>query len=192
MKYFQAKDIQKVVGLPKHRYEYIASKIGIKPDVEEVEGTGKHHLYSFKNLLEFAFVHRANKMSITPKTIKLMLDFLSNDELKDAGFFDPKKSIKASLHFVIFDDKLYYKLSGESLQKQVTKILFPVKGFDKIFEMMGKFKSRNKDESITIPGFTDEIKKLMHLTSMDLEDSDGYVTINLGNIKDRILKKLTE
>ena len=55
---FQAKDIQRIVQIPKHRYEYIASKIGIKPDVDEVEGQGHIHRYSFKNLLQFAFIHR--------------------------------------------------------------------------------------------------------------------------------------
>ena len=191
MKNFQAKDIQEVVGLPKHRYEYIASKIGITPDVEEVEGTGKSHLYSFKNLLQFAIVHRANKLSITPKTAKLMLNFLSeNLALESAGLFNSKKSIKVSLHCVFFNDKMYFKISGPSIQKQDVKAIFPAKGFDKIFEMLEKMRSRAGE--ITIPGLTDEIKKLTHLAGIDLEDSDGYVTINLGNIKDRILKKLAE
>ena len=33
---FQAKQIQELLGIPKHRYEYIASKIGIKPDTQNV------------------------------------------------------------------------------------------------------------------------------------------------------------
>ena len=191
MKNFQAKDIQNVVDLPKHRYEYIASKIGITPDVKEVEGTGKSHLYSFKNLLQFAIVHRANKLSITPKTAKRMLKFLSdNFALKSAGLFDSGKSIKASLHCVFYNDKMYFKISGPSIQKQDAKAIFPAKGFDKIFEMLDKM--RNMDGDITIPGITDEIYKMTHLAGINLEDSDGYITINLGNIKDRILNNLEE
>jgi len=190
---FQAKDIQKVVGLPKHRYEYIASKLGITPDVEEVEGTGRSHLYSFKNLLQFAFVHRANKMSITPKTTKRMLGFLSiNPELKSIGLFDPKKSTKVSLHCVVFADKMYFKISGESTSKQDAKSFFPVKGFERTFELLEKMKGIAEGETVTIPGVTDEIKETMQLTGMNLEDSDGYITINLGSIKDRILKKIAE
>ena len=40
MKQFQAKDIQKLVDIKKHRYEYIASKIGIKPEIRQI---GVHH-----------------------------------------------------------------------------------------------------------------------------------------------------
>ena len=105
MKYFQAKDIQKLVDIKKYRYDYIASKIGIKPEIDEVEKTGYHHLYSFKNLLEFAFVHKANNLGVTRKAAKEMLGFLSdNIELKEAGLFDPEKRNKALLHYADSND----------------------------------------------------------------------------------------
>jgi len=73
-------------------YDYIASKIGIKPEIDEVEKTGKHHLYSFKNLLQFAFVHKANNLGLTRKAAKEMLGFLSdNIELKEAGLLRSRK-----------------------------------------------------------------------------------------------------
>ena len=115
MKQFQAKDIQKLVDIKKHRYEYIASKIGIKPEIDEVEKTGHIHLYSFKNLLEFAFVHKANDLGVTRKAVKEMLGFLSNNiALQEAGLFDPEKTIKALLHYA---DRMMVKFSNYSARQ---------------------------------------------------------------------------
>jgi hypothetical protein len=103
-------------------YDYIASKIGIKPEIDEVEKTGRHHLYSFKNLLEFAFVHKANNLGVTQKAAKEMLGFLSdNIELKEAGLFDPEKRIKALLHYADSNDGKIFKLFGPSISEQDKK-----------------------------------------------------------------------
>jgi hypothetical protein len=62
MEIFQAKTIQKIVGIPKHRYSYILMKIRIEPDVEKVIGTGNTNLFSFKKLMEFAIASTAIDM----------------------------------------------------------------------------------------------------------------------------------
>jgi hypothetical protein len=70
---FEAKGIQSIVGISKSRYEYLAIKIGISPDVQEVEGTGRSHVYSIKNLMQFAFAHFALCYGLSRKQIKKIL-----------------------------------------------------------------------------------------------------------------------
>jgi len=192
MKSFQAKDIQKLVDIKKHRYDYLASKIGIKPEINEVEKTGYHHLYSFKNLLEFAFVHKANNLGVTRKAAKEMLGFLSdNIELKEAGLFDPEKRIKALLHYADSNDGKIFKLFGPSISAQDKKGFFLGEGFDAVKELLKRLE--NKENEIGIPGVKEATKNLTSIAAFaDLADFDGYITINLGAIKDRILEKLKE
>ena len=192
MKSFQAKDIQKLVDIKKHRYDYIASKIGIKPEINEVEKTGYHHRYSFKNLLEFAFVHKANNLGITRKAAKEMLEFLSNNiELKEAGLFDPEKRIKALLHYADSNDGKLFKLFGPAISAQDKKGFFLGEGFDAINKFLKK--SINKENKKGLLRVTEAMKNLTSLpTFSDLADFDGYITINLGAIKDRVLEQLKE
>ena len=186
---FQAKDIQGLIEIPKHRYEYIASKIGIKPEIEEVEKTGHTHLYSFKNLLEFAIVNTANNLGIGPRAVKEMLNFLSkNIDLKDAELFNPEKKIKASLHYADYKDGKFFKLSGSSISEQGKKGGYMGKGFDKVREVIKRMS--NNEGDIDVPGFGEEHKNLTELLAMNLEDLDGFITINLGVIKSNILKKI--
>ena len=74
----RAKDIQIILNIKKIRYEYLASKTGIKPDIQEVEGTGRAHLYSFKNLFQFAIAHHANKLGLTLREAKKLFEYLEN------------------------------------------------------------------------------------------------------------------
>ena len=188
---FQAKDIQKLVEIPKYRYEYIASKIGIKPEIEEVEKTGHTHLYSFKNLLEFAIVNTANSLGIGPKATREILIFLSNNlDLKDAGLFDLEKKIEASIHYADTNYGKFFKLSGASVSEQGRKGGYTGKGFDKTKtgEVLKRLSSH--EDNINVPGFVEEYRNLSTLATMSLEDFDGFITINLGKIKNRLLKKL--
>ncbi len=186
---FQAKDIQQILEIPKHRYEYIASKIGIKPEIEEVEKTGHVHLYSFKNLLEFAIVNTANNIGIGPKAVKDILIFLSNTfDLQEAELFNPEKTIAASLHYIDNKDGKVFKLSGSSISEQGRKATYLGKGFDVVKETQKRM-SKNEGD-VTIPGLVKAYENLMGVSLMSLENSDGYITINIGVIKDRILKKI--
>jgi len=186
---FQAKDIQGLVGIPKHRYEYIASKIGIKPEVEEVEKTGHTHLYSFKNLLEFAIVNTANKLGIGPKAVKEILAFLSNNiDLQDAELFNIEKIIVASLHYTDTKDGKFFKLSGSSISAQGKKGGYMGKGFEKTKEVLEKMS--NHENYIDVTGFFEEHINLTKTLTMNFDDFDGFITINLGKIKDRLLEKL--
>jgi hypothetical protein len=155
---FQAKDIQKFANIPKHRYEYIASKIGIRPELLEVEGTGRSHFYSFKNLLEFAFVHHANKLGLTPKAIKDMMQFISkNILLKTTGIFDFTKTTDISIH---------YSYSEQDINKK--------------FRLSG-------------PGADFGSNIYDGLTDLKiLKTIEGYITINLGFIKNQVKNRILE
>lgn len=191
MKHFQAKDIQRLIDIPKHRYEYIASKIGIKPEVEEVEKTGHVHLYSFKNLLEFAFVHTANNLGLGPKAVKELLGFLSNDiDLHEAELFNPEKITQVLLHYADSKDGKIFRLSGPDVSKQTEKSSYLGKGFDIVKEAQKRMSNRKGD--LHIPGLVKAYEDLMALSFTKLDELDGYITINLGVIKNRILKKLKE
>jgi len=186
---FQAKDIQRLVEIQKFRYDYLFLKIGIKPEIEEVQKTGHTHLYSFKNLLEFAIVNTANNLGIGPKAVKEILNFLTtNNDLKDAGLFNPEKEIKASLHYADSKDGKFFKLSGSSISDEDKKGVWIGKGFDKVREVLKKMS--NNEGDIDISGFVEEQKNLKEISAMKLDDFDGYITINLGRIKDMILKKI--
>lgn len=73
---FQAKDIQNMLDIPKHRYEYLATKIGIDPDIATGEGRGSANLYSFRNAMQFAIAHRLNEMGLGPNNVRKTLEFI--------------------------------------------------------------------------------------------------------------------
>ena len=110
---FQARDIQNILGIPKHRYEYIASKIGIEPDVEEVEGRGHTHIYSFKNLLQFAIVNQANKLGLNPKSSRKLIIFLNEfEKSKKLGVFDPDENTFLKLHYIDWGGVGFFAISA--------------------------------------------------------------------------------
>lgn len=73
---FQARDIQEYLRIPKIRYEYLARQIGIIPEIEEGEGTGRAHKYSFKNLMQFAIAERCSLNGFSLKQIKFLLQIV--------------------------------------------------------------------------------------------------------------------
>lgn len=173
---FQAKDIQRIVGIPKHRYEYIATRIGIKPDVAEVDGTGRSHVYSFKNLLEFAFAHKGSNLGLSPKLVRAMLKFVStNPDILKAGIMHPGKRVHISIHVIEIENQRYFKLSGKDLPAKTKRGYFSGQDF----------------EVFTIPKIDNTWLGLMALSQAVGQASwgdmaDGYITINLGTIRDRV------
>jgi hypothetical protein len=137
-------------------------------------------------------VHKANNLGITRKAAKEMLGFLSNNiELKKAGLFDPEKRIKALLHYADSNDGKIFKLFGPSVSAQDKKGFFLGEGFDTINKFLKR--SENKENDISISGAIEAVKNLTSISTFaDLADFDGYITINLGAIKDRILEQLKE
>lgn len=96
---FQSRHIQKMLDIPKQRVEYLALKIPIKPEIEEVEGTGRAHSYSFKNALQFAIAQSLSKVGLGMGETRRMLLELDSGRLRPATsaevewkLFDPDSS----------------------------------------------------------------------------------------------------
>jgi hypothetical protein len=128
--HLRAKDIQKILDIPKFRYEHLANKMQIRPELEEVEGQGRAHIYSFKNLLEFAFVNVASAMGLSPKNCGRLLAFVRflEDSYK-VGIFDHGKLPDLSVHFIVQGGEHFFHVTGESKGTGITKGWYPVKGF---------------------------------------------------------------
>ena len=115
-RHFQAKRIQEILDIPKHRYEYISSKIGIHPEISQVEGRGRAHLYSEKNLLQYAYVHFANRLGLPPAACKSLLKLF--DEIISIGAFNfytlnqTKAFYREIVYYVISDGIEYFTLSN--------------------------------------------------------------------------------
>jgi hypothetical protein len=50
---FQSGDIQLVLDIHKRRVEYLMKEVPILPEISQVEGTGRAHKFSYKNVVEF-------------------------------------------------------------------------------------------------------------------------------------------
>lgn len=178
---FRAKDIQKLIDIPKHRYEYLASKIGIPPEVEEVDGSGRSHIYSFKNLLQFAFVHHANMLGLTPRAAREMLTWIEKfEKVKKYGIFDPNETFRFSLHYVGGPWTIFIPIvESDPFDFSIrTAELPPPKMYPEWWELR-----EGEDEH---PGIIYELDNLKGW----LKEINGYVTINLGSIKKRMLDQL--
>jgi hypothetical protein len=162
---FQAKDIQRILKIPKHRYEYLAAKIGITPEIEEAEGQGKIHRYSFKNLLQFAFIHAANLLGLTPKASRDLLNHLdaidSEPKIK-FGIYDPDSTVDISVHFVIGENNKYFTTT---------------------------WAPPHEDRIIMTPHFDNKIFFPGEKATF-LFETIGFLTINIQTLKAQILKRI--
>jgi hypothetical protein len=189
---FQAKDIQDILFIPKHRYEYIASKIGIAPDVDEVDGQGRAHLYSFKNLLQFAFVHQANKLGLTPKAARRMLSIIDEFEKSEKfGVYDPNNLNMLSIHYV---DQLLIKYFAISDSKVLKRIFFLDKDLTEDISLLRGYYDAYKGPKVDYEKFKETFGKVIGFFKENknidevLWSSDGNITINLGIIKIELIK----
>ena len=185
--HFQAKDIQKIVNIPKHRYEYLGSKIGIKPDVTEVEGQGHAHLYSLKNLLQFAFVHKANSLGLTPNAARRMLIFLDwLERTQKFGIYDLNKQVRISLHYIHMAFEFF---AASVLENTGSSSRFFLDG--QWIEQMKLVFSQAGEEFSSLTELLDRIQKIGGIEQL-LFDAFGYVTINVGHVKFVTLERLRE
>lgn len=165
---FQSKDIQTILEIPKHRYDYIASKIGIKPEVEEVEGQGHVHMYSFKNLLQFAFVHHASGLGLTPKASRELLSYLDEiDQLPgmNFGIYSSGSFFDISVHYVSDKKSKYFCATLSSIDDQNARV-----------------KLEKAGERHLIPG----------QKATFLYDTVGFVTINIRSLKKKVVENIRQ
>lgn len=197
---FQAKDIQRILKITKIRYEYLTSKIDIKPGVEEVEGTGKAHLYSFKNLLQIAVAHNANKMGLSLRLVKKLLINLENynDEV-ESGIFDHRKDTNLKIYVAYHGEfpiiyivgggwRYYADITGKLRELEEESEKLSGKNYEAFKEHQGFYIDVLTDIASVVENFPPDPK----VFKIWLDVSDGYVTINLGNIKKRIIAMFNE
>jgi len=96
---FKAKDILRILNIKYRRYDYLMMKIGIQPEVEN-PGTGHSHLYSFKNLLQFAFAHYALESGMRPRDVKAVL--ASVDLTYPNEIYDSQNYTKYMLYYMAY------------------------------------------------------------------------------------------
>jgi hypothetical protein len=214
---FKAKDIQTLVGITKSRYDYLNLKIGIKPEIREVEGTGRSHAYSFKNLMQFAISDVALNLAINPHSLIIILQNLnlkSNEAIysedKDVGayFF-----VWRAGNITGMDGRVIYdKESGDSGK---LGIVIPVVGDEEAvweFWSEAKMACENDRDNINydilkaasefapaqIDEATDFAQMIYNILNQKYDFSkkhfqsycDGYVEINVSKIKTDLLKKI--
>ena len=75
---FQLKFIKKMLKIKKERIAYLGMKVPIIPEVEQVEGTGRAHKYSYRNLLQFAIVEWLSEVGLSMREVKHLLSVLAN------------------------------------------------------------------------------------------------------------------
>lgn len=162
MKTFVAGDIQRICEIDKTRYTYVMRQVGIKPEIE-VEGTGRSHQFSFKNLLQFAFAHSALRFLSARETIKL-LSYLDHPiQVTMPNLYDPTPTV----------GKLYYIEETEGMCDLVV-VGADLTKLDRAF--LAKYEARKTNEKVAV--------------SMLDKDHEQHFMIDLGLIKKRILKNI--
>ena len=189
MKTYQAKDIQKILGIPKNRYDYILLRLGVKADIEDAQGlgTGKTSLYSFKALIEFAIASAAIDLGIKPKLILFALDEIKRKDSEEKwGLFDEKKDIGLTFHFATKKRNFFYCFSGD-VRKALKKPCV-VGLIDK--ETGTHFNPfQNGIENASVKEVKKAIDVVSEVTLGGLENALSIITLNLGEIKKDVLGK---
>ena len=183
---FQAKDIQRLLKVPKHRYEYIASKIRIIPEILEVEGQGRTHLYSFKNLLQFAIANRANDTGLTPKAIQRMFDFFDKAGEKPINeIFNPGEVTDCVLFFIAYRQYLFFALGNLKYDKN--------RKYNLQF-LHGQIHTEYLDEDQLPkgPGVGNWVDDTFEFSPLDvvLRNAESYIAVNVGSIKRLIVNEI--
>lgn len=121
METFQAKSIQKILGITKSRYDYVLAQIGIEPDIEKVSGTGKTHLYGFEGLVEFGIASVGIDIGMKPDVIKFLLDrFKELDAKNKWEFFSISNHITIYFHYGLYPGGKFYYISGHYKNNFIT------------------------------------------------------------------------
>jgi hypothetical protein len=196
---YRAKDIQKILGIPKFRYEYLAGKMQIRPELEEVEGQGRAHVYSFRNLLEFAFVNVASAMGLSPKNCGRLLAFVRFiDKTYEVGIFAEGEGPDLSVHFVVQGGHFFH-VTGESKGTGINQGWYPVEGF--LPNLLKRYTAGEGTpvpsgpalEVVSFPGEgvqALEPQKRIQAALKHHGNAEAVLTINLGIIKANIRARI--
>jgi len=189
---FQAKDIQQILRIPKFRYEYLVTKMAITPDVLEVDGQGKSHVYSFKNVLQFAYSHYASKLGFTPQTVKKMLHIIDNyPGIEQMEIFDRLEKGKITLFYVESKGIAFFKLL-KTLGKDRNEINITTDA-QPLNEYINELRERHLNKNVLNTVIENPELKLLYAKNKkleSLESADAYIAVNLTIIKKGIIKKI--
>jgi hypothetical protein len=186
---YQAKDIQKILRIPKIRYEYLARQIGITPEIEEAEGTGNVHKYSFKNLMEFAIAERCSLVGLSMKHIRFLLQIVHKhanpkifELMEGAGTKTQKETINFEVWFDGFPGGGLFFWAGEDVDACVYR-----SSSKKLDEKMEGYYSNRLELK---PEILDSLKKYLKkdtekapLRTIINDSLDVFIHINIGKIR---------
>lgn len=187
---FQAKDIQKMFGFKKHRYDYIAKQIGISPDVEEVEGTGHTNLYSFRNACQFGFAHYANLQGLSPRVCRDMLRLIDQIDAKEIKIYGQEDTpFDLFLYFMTLGDAEYFAI-GAMLALPPFWFLFERRGERIGLKGQNQFRlwfpegTKRKKDPRSDSELKEEVRKAR---DGFLSLCSAYMAVNLGLTKKQVL-----
>jgi hypothetical protein len=175
METYQAKTIQKILSLPKHRYDYMQMKIGIVPDVEKALGRGKTSLFSFSKLIEFAIAHVAMTSGMAPEIIGLSLKRIRRvDSEESLHLFDPEVKIKKLDYHVAWEEGVTFFCFSGQVPERIKRPLFLL--------ITDEEDNENADR--------DGVHENLLSGKFDIDDMTAHFTINLAKVKKSVVAKL--
>ena len=182
METFQAKSIQEILLIPRHRYDYILMKIGIKPEYEQASGRGKINIFSFRNLLEFATATTAVDLGMAPNLIRTSLEQIHLMEVGyKANYFnrEAKKIKEIYFHVASSHGMIFTCFSGDvtdGLRKPA------------VFVSAENFTEKGEFNTFNAPNMIKA--QIQGWSTKALSRSKGYITLNLYEIKKEVMSKL--
>lgn len=175
METYQAKTIQKILGLPKHRYDYMQMKIGIVPDVEKALGRGKTSLFSFSKLIEFAIANVAMTSGMSPEIIGSSLKRIRRiNDNESLHLFDPEAKIEELKYHVAWDHGVTFFCFSGQVPEKIKRPLFLL----------------HTDEDHSRNAERDDVHEKLLSGNFKIDDMAAHFTINLAKIRKSVIAKL--
>ncbi|UCF91694.1 MAG: hypothetical protein JSW39_26050 [Desulfobacterales bacterium] len=177
-KLFKAKDIQKLLGISKIRYEYLLKKLNIIPH-RMARGQGKTHLYSFGNLMSFGFAHYASELGLSSRACSEIHMYLG-DKCPEVFDYEMKLEPDFAFSYIYLEGKTYYRFGKY--------VMCP--------EILEEFESGHANPAERVHMYLGQETFLPESEAKDLIEklcrAEAYLNINLGVIKERFLNELRE
>jgi hypothetical protein len=184
---FKSGDIQRLLGVQKQRVEYLSLKIPIPPEVEQVGGTGRAHLYSFRNALQFAIAQEVSNLGLYLTEIRSILEMAQKLSEGETG-----EEVYRNLVAANFTGSLWDKI-GETVVSGPTEL----KGFfsedDTPRQVYLVIATEAKGQQESKEGRDANASHLWFPVSdlgaaMEIAREEfGLVVLNLGKIRDRVV-----
>jgi hypothetical protein len=198
---FQSKDIQKMNGVQKQRVEYLSLRVPIRPEVAEVEGTGRAHIYSFKNAIQFAIAQEASNLGLYLAEIRSLLQTIEVLVREAHGYIDTDWPVYHS-HFNHFYSSIYPgKKKKKKKEKNHYQGIYAMHDYyseeatQKLYALLYK-KQAPTETGGEVGG---NVRNSMWIPVSDVQDiatflqrNYGTIILNLAAIKQRVIQYATE